>query len=136
MGPSLSLCRRSRFDLTHHNGEMRERLHDACRTATSARREALHDQRLANMRLGNDQIVDVEFVIVFRVRDRRLQALANVLRDALARKFQIGERGRDLLAADQARDEIELLRADPERPGDRLGLVVSEPSLVRFLAQR
>src|ERR1043165_4442032 len=116
MSPSLSLCRRSRFDFTHHDGEVRERLHDACRTATPARREALHDQRLANMRLGNDEIVDVEFVIVFRIRDRRLQTLANVLRDPLAREFEIGERGRDLLAADQARDEIELLRADPERP--------------------
>ena len=88
------------------------------------------------MSLGNDKIVDVELVIVFSVRNGGLQALAHILGDALAREFQIGERGRDLLAADQARDEIEFLRADPEHPGDRLSLVLGEAALVRFLAHR
>ena len=36
--------------------------------------EALHDERLADMGLGDDQIVDVEVVIVLGVGDRRLQA--------------------------------------------------------------
>ena len=65
--------------------------------------EALDHQRLADMRLGDDQIVDVEVVVVLRIRDRRLQALAHVLGDALAREFEIGERGRDLLAANELR---------------------------------
>src|SRR5688572_9786605 len=88
------------------------------------------------MGLGNDEIVDVELVIVFRVRDRRLQALAYVLGDPLAREFEVGERGRDLLAADQARDQVEFLRAHPEHPGDRLSLVLGEAALMRFLAHR
>ena len=54
----------------------------------------------------------------------------------LRENSQIGERGRDLLAADQPRDQVELLRADPEHPGHRLGLVVCEAALVRFLAHR
>ena len=72
--------------------------------------EALHHQRLADMRLGDDQIVDVEVVVVLGVGDRRFQALATSFGDPLAREFQVGERGRDLLAADQPRDQIELLR--------------------------
>ena len=43
------------------------------------------DQRFAYMRLGNDQIVDVEIMIVFSIRDCRLQAFAHIGRDALAR---------------------------------------------------
>ncbi len=104
--------------------------------ASPANREPLEHERLAHMRLGNDEIVDVQFVIVLRIRDRRLEALAHVLGDSLARKFQIRERRRDLLAADQARDEIEFLRAHPEHPGHRLSLVLGEAALVRFLAHR
>ena len=96
------------------------------RAAAAARREALDHQRLADMRLGDDEIVDVEIVIVLGIGDRRFQALPDVLGDALARKLQIGERSRDLLAADQLRDEIELLRRDPQHAGDRLGLVFGQ----------
>ncbi len=104
--------------------------------ASPARRETLEYECLADMSFGNDKIVDVELVIVLRVRDRRLEALADILRDALARKFKIGERRRNLLAADQARDEVQLLRAHPQHLGDRLCLVLGEAALVRFLAHR
>ena len=96
----------------------------------------LDHQRLADMGLGDDEIVDVEVVIVFRIGDRRFQALAHVAGDALAREFEIGERGRDLLAADELRQKVQLLRADPQHAGDRLGLVVGERALALFLAHR
>ena len=88
------------------------------------------------MRLGDDQIVDVELMVVLGIGDRRFQALAHVARDALAREFQIGQRARDLLAADQLRHQIELLRADPQHPGDCLGLGIGERALACFLAHR
>ena len=88
------------------------------------------------MRLGNDEIVDVEVVIVLRIGDRQFQALAHVARDALAREFEIGERGRHFLAADELRQQIELLRTDPQHAGDRLGLVVGERPLALLLAHR
>ncbi len=96
----------------------------------------LDHQRLADMRLGNDEIVDVEVVIVLRIGDRRFQTLAHVAGDAFARKFEIGERGRHLLAADELRQQIQLLRTDPQHAGDRLGLVVGERALALLLAHR
>ena len=45
--------------------------------AATARAEALDDKRLADVGLGDDEIVDVEVVIVFGVGDRRFQALAH-----------------------------------------------------------
>ena len=96
----------------------------------------LDHQRLADMSLGNDEIVDVEIVIVLRIGDRRFQALAHVAGDALAREFEIGERGRYFLAANELRQQIELLRADPQHAGNRLGLVVGERALALFLAHR
>src|ERR1700675_5204181 len=86
------------------------------------------------MSLDNDEIVDVEIVIVLGVGDRRFQALAHVAGDTLAREFEIGERGRNLLAADELRQEVELLRADPQHAGNRLGLGVGERALALFLA--
>ena len=47
-------------------------------------REALHHQRLADIGLGDDEIVDVELVIVLGVGDRALERLLHVARDALA----------------------------------------------------
>ena len=81
--------------------------------------------RLADVGVGHDQIVDVEIVIVLGIGDRRFQALANVAGDPLLREFEIGQRARDLLAADQARDQVELLRADAQiaRQGHRLAVV-------------
>src|ERR1700691_2079457 len=103
---------------------MCERLENGSHPAARARRVPLDEQRLADMRLDNDATVDIEVVIVLRVRDRRFQTLANVAGDALARKFEIGERGRDLLAADQLRQKVQLLRAYAQRAGDGHRLVV------------
>ena len=58
------------------------------------------------------------------------------LGDALARELQVGERRRDLLAADQARHEVELLRAHPNRAGNRSRLVVLELARGLWLAHR
>src|SRR5262245_27437601 len=123
-----------RLDLTHDDRQVRERLVNAPGPATRARREALHDEPLAHMRLDDDQIVDVEVVIVLGVGDRRFQALAHVLGDALARELEIGERSRHRLAADQRRQQVELLRAHPDVAGDGLRLVVGEAAIARFLA--
>src|SRR5262249_8776875 len=99
-----------------------------------ARREALHDKTLADMCLGDDEVVDVEVVIVFGVGDRRLQALAHILGDALARELQVGERRRHRLAADQRGDKGELLGADPDVARHGLGLVVGEAAFALLLA--
>ena len=45
------------------------------RAAAAAGLEALHHQALADRRLGDDQAVDVELVVVLGVGDRRLQHL-------------------------------------------------------------
>src|SRR5262249_62386779 len=119
---------------THHDGQVGERLENPSRTAASARAEALEHQRLAHVRLGDDEIVDVEVVIVLGVGDRRLQALAHFFGDALARKLEVGERGRGLLSADERGEKIELLRRDPQHAGDRLGLVLGEAALALAFA--
>ncbi len=71
-------------------------------------------------------------MIVLRVGDRALEGLLDVEGDALAGKFEIGESPINLLAANQLRQKIELLRADPQHPRDRLGFVVFQRAL-RFL---
>ena len=115
---------------------MRERLHDACRTATSARRKTLHHDAVADMGLGDDQIVDLEVVVVLGVRDRRFQALLDVDRDPLALELQVGERRRHLLAADQSGDEIQLLRADAQHLGNGLRLIVGKGIVMKRFAPR
>src|SRR3954467_10769986 len=93
----------SRFalNLTHDDGQVRERLQNLAHAATAARMEALQHQSLADKRLGDDQFVDVEIVIVLGVGDRRLQALLDFGGDPLLRELQVGERRRDLLAANE-----------------------------------
>jgi len=78
------------------------------------------------MGLGDDQIVDFEIVIVLGVGDRRFQTFNDVDRDPLARKLQVGKRRRGFAAADQLRDKVKLLRAHPQHPGHRLGLVIGK----------
>src|SRR5262249_18354419 len=128
--------RSRRFDLTHYDGQVGERLENSSDAAAAARGEALDHDRLADMGLDDHEIVDVEIMVVLRIGDRRLQALAHVTRDPLAREFEIGERHRHLLAADQLRDKVELLRAHPQHAGDRLGFVVGEAPWALLLAHR
>src|ERR687893_1278061 len=96
----------------HHDGEVRERFQDAGAAAAGPGMEALQDERLADVGLFDHEIVYVEIVVVLGIRDGALKALAHVAGDALPRELEVGERSRDLLAADELGDEVELLRAD------------------------
>src|SRR5580698_27605 len=128
-----SLSARLGLDLTNNDRQLREWFKNTARTATAARCETLHHDAVADMSLGDDQIVDIEVVVVFGIGDCRFQTLLDVHSDPLARKLQIGERSRSLPAADQLRDQVKLLRAHPQHPGDRLGLVIREaPFALRF----
>src|SRR6266478_3642192 len=129
-------CLSARLDLTNNDRQLRKWFKDTARAATAARRETLHHDAIADMRLGDDQIVDIEIVVVLGVGDRGFQTLLDVDRDPLARELQIGERGRSFPAANQLRDKIELLRAHPQHPGDCLGLVVREAPFALWFAHR
>jgi hypothetical protein len=108
----------------NHDREVREGLQDARAAAPGTGVETLEDQRLADEGLLHDEVVHVEVVVVLGVRDGAFEALADLRGDPLARELEIGERSRDLLAADHLRDQVELLRGNAEHPGDGLGLVV------------
>src|SRR5690606_24788056 len=102
--------------------------------AATARSEALHDEVLADVSLRHDEIVDVEAVVVLRVRHRRHDALPHVLRDALPGELQVGERRVDLLAADQSGNEVELARGDAQVARNRLRLVLGQRAFSLRLA--
>src|SRR5205807_198127 len=89
----------ARFDLANDDRQVRKGLDNAARATARARMETLHDQRLADVRLGNDQVVDVEVVVVLGIGDRRLQAFLDIARDALARKLRVGENSPNLCPA-------------------------------------
>src|SRR5581483_2633006 len=117
---------RPRLDLTHHDGQVRKWLENTSDATAAARSETLDHERLADVRLGYDKIVDIEVMIVLGVGDRRFETLAHVLCDPLARELEVGERARNLLAADQLRDKVELLRRNPQHFAHSLGLVLAE----------
>src|SRR5580765_5383773 len=54
-------------DFTQNDRQMREGLLDPARPSARARAEPFHHQRLADMSLGHNEIVDVETVVVFRI---------------------------------------------------------------------
>src|SRR5579883_2731841 len=107
---AFSLCLR-RWLLAHDNRQMRKGLADASGPAARAGAEALQDHSIAYIGLSNDKIVDIEIVVVLGIGDCALERLLHVKGDALAREFKVGEGPIDLLAADQLRQQIELLRA-------------------------
>src|SRR5262249_26859292 len=123
-----------RLDLTHHYGQVRKRLKNSSDTAAAARGEALDHQRLADMRLGDNEFIDVQVMVVLGICDRRFQALAHILGDALVRKLDVGERACDLFAADQLRDEVKLLRRNPQHFAHSPGLVLAYVSLTLAFA--
>src|SRR5947209_12789530 len=90
---------------------MREMLFDARRTAAAASVKAFHDKGPTDRRLLDIELVDIELVVVLGIGDRRLQHLLDVMRDASARKGQLGERLRGVLAADRLGNEVQLARA-------------------------
>src|SRR5579872_3769910 len=115
---------------------MREMLFDFRRTAAAASMEAAHHKSPAHCRLLDVKAVDIELVVVFSVGDRRLQHLFDVLRDTPARKGELGERGLSCLATDHRRDEVELLRADAQRPQKGRSLIVGESARSGLLSHR
>ena len=74
----------------------------------------LHRDRLADISLGDNQSVDVEIMIVFSVRNGAHHALTDIDSDALGAEFEFSERLVDLLAADHAGNQVELLRRNPQ----------------------
>ena len=122
------------FDFANDDRQVRERLLDTRRTAAATSVETLHDDRLADIGLGDDQAVDVEIVVVLSVGDCRFQRLLDGAGDALAREFQFGQSALDLLAADQRSNQVELLGADADRARNCLRLVVLEPAFGFCLA--
>jgi len=120
LSASLSL------DLTNDDRQLREWFKNPARAATAAPARNVSSRAVADMSSETIQIVDIEIVIVLGIGDGRFQALLDVDRNPLARELQIGKGSRSLPAADQLRDKIKLLRADPQHAGDRLGLVIRE----------
>src|SRR5258708_36271758 len=115
---------------------MAEWLDDAGGAAAAARLEALHDESLADRRLGNDQAVDVEIVVVLGIGDGRVEHLLDVLRDALLREGKRVDGRCRLLAADHGGHEVELAWADADGAQHGLGLVVRLAAGGRWLAHR
>lgn len=87
---------------------MREGLFNARRATAATSVKTLHDDRLADIGLGDDQRVDVEIVVVLSVGDRRFERLLDGACDALAGELQLSECALDLLAADSRSNQVEL----------------------------
>src|SRR5207244_12407533 len=120
--------------LANDDTDLAERLDDARRAATGTRREPLHGDRLAHARLGYDESVDVEIVVVLGVGDRRREHLAHVLGHRFGREFQNAERLLDLAAADQRRDEVELARRAADGVADRERFLLADFAGCSWLA--
>lgn len=116
------------FDFTNNDREVRERLLDTAGATTATSMEPLHDDRLADIGFRHDQCIDIQVVVVFRVGDCRFQRLLDRAGNPLGREFEIGKRCRDLLAADQRGNQVELLRADTDRAQYGARFVISKPA--------
>src|SRR5579871_3198283 len=113
---------------------MREALADLADAATAARRPALQHQGGPDMRLGDDQRVDVELVVVLGIGYRRFERPLDVAGDPLAAEGEVGERRRHLLAADQLRHQVQLLRRDADHRSAGAGFRIRERPLALDLA--
>ena len=122
--------------VTHDEPQPRERLQDARGLAAAARREPLHGDRLADRRLGDDQAVDVEIVVVLGIGDGRSQHLARIDRHRLLREGEDVHRVAGLLAADQARDQVQLLRRTADLRADGERFIVGDATGSLFLAHQ
>src|SRR4029079_10705675 len=116
------------FLLANDDADAAERFDDPARAAARTGREALHRDRLADARVGDDQRIDVEVMVVLGIGHGRSEDLANVVGHSLGREFQDVERLLDPLAPDHLRDEVELAR----RPTD--GVANRERFLLADLA--
>lgn len=108
---------------------MRERLFNAGCTTTATSVETLHGDGLANIGLGDDESVDVEVMVVFRIGNRRFERLLDGPCDALAGEFELGESAINLLATDKSGNQVQFLGADAERTGNGLSLIVLQPAV-------
>src|SRR5690606_13366593 len=113
---------------------MRERLLDPRRFTATTCSETLHDKRIAHEGFGNDEGVGVQAMVVLGIGDGALEHLLHLASDALVAEFEIGQGLLNLLATDQLRDEVQLLRADAQHAQDSLSLVVLESALSLWLA--
>src|SRR5258708_5432502 len=115
---------------------MREIFLDAGGAAAAAGVEALHDKGAADRRLLDVEAAGLRLVVVLGIGDRGLQYLLDLVRDAPARKGQIGDRGGGALAADRLRHEVQFARAGADRAQKGRSLAVVEPALGRGLAHQ
>src|SRR5260221_8230897 len=122
--------------LAHDHGDVAPRLDDRGAATARAGMEPLHHEAAPDRRLGDEQAVDVELVIVLGIGDRRLQHLAHVLGDAALVEGQLRQRRLGAEPADRLRHQVQLAGAAADHLGDRAGLVVRAASRCRFLAHR
>ena len=106
-----------RLDLTHDDGQVGERLENLPDPAAAARAKALDHQRLADMGLGDDQIVDVEVVIVLGVGDRRFQTLAHVAAMRLRENSRSASAVATFLPRISCATRLSFCGADPQHLG-------------------
>src|SRR5688572_6529017 len=111
-----------------------ERFDDPGGTAAGARVPALHRQALADAGFRDDEAVDVEIMVVLGIGDRRSEHLLDVARHRLGRESEDAQRLLGLLAADQAGDEIQLLRRAADLTADGQRLVLGDPAGSLLLA--
>ena len=90
--------------------------------------EALHRDRLANRGLADDERVDIEIVVVLGIGDGRSQHLARVDRHGLLAELKNVQRIAGLLAADQPRNQVQLLCRTADLRADRQRLIVGNPT--------
>src|SRR6516165_4454457 len=113
-------------DFAHDYRQMCKGLFNPARAPACTGTEAFHDERLTDMGLRDNQIVNIETMIVFGVRDRTLKRLFDFESYALARKLKVSEGRFDLLPPYKLRHEVQLLRTDTQHACDRFRFIFLE----------
>src|SRR3546814_1894613 len=132
--PYTTLFRSLFFLFADDDADAAERLDDPGRLAAATCVPALHRNRLADARFLDDQGINIEAVVVFRVGDRAGENLAHVEGHRLLREGEAGHRVFDLAAADQRGNEVQLLRRAANLRTDRERLIVRNAAGGLFLA--
>jgi len=102
--------------------------------ATRTGPPALHYHGLADRRLGDIQAVDIEIVVVLGIGDGRFENLLYLAGNPALRELKFGQSRFAVLAANDAGDQVELLRADSHLLGIGHGFVVGNRTRSGFLA--
>ena len=116
--------------------EVGEPLLDAGSATATARLEAAHDDRAADLGARHHQPIDIELMVVLGIRDRALQRLAHVMRDALLAEGELCHRQRGRLVADHSRNQVQLARAHADIADHGLGLGLAQLTRMFRLAHR